>query len=244
MTMEIIAHPSPNYDSRDGAPIEKLVLHYTGMPSGEEALTRLCDPQAKVSAHYLVEEDGRIFRLVAESERAWHAGIAYWRGCTDMNARSIGIELVNPGHEWGYRPFPEGQIAALIPLCQDILKRNQQIKDRSVVGHSDIAFRRKQDPGELFPWERLADAGIGLWHGNPPPKDIPRPLACGDAGEHVRQMQEMLVFYGYGMPIDAMYGINTEQVVLAFQRHFRPERVDGVWDGECQSRLEALVRLI
>lgn len=242
--MQIISHPSPNHDSRGGAPVEKLVLHYTGMKTGEEALARLCESESKVSAHYVVEEDGRIFKLVEESERAWHAGISYWRGCQDMNARSVGIEIVNPGHEFGYREFPEPQIRAVIALCGDILTRHPKIKDRSVVGHSDIAFRRKQDPGELFPWERLAHEGIGLWHGNPPPKAIPRPLQLGDVGESVRQMEEMLIFYGYGLTVDAVFSEMTEQCVIAFQRHFRPSKVDGVWDGECQSRLEALIKLL
>lgn len=239
-----IPRPSPNFDGRGDAPIEKLVLHYTGMPSGEEAITRLCDSKAEVSAHYVVEEDGRIFQLVAEKERAWHAGIAYWRGCRDINARSIGIEIVNPGHEWGYRPFPKEQMQSVLALCLDILTRHPAIVPRSVVGHSDVAFRRKTDPGELFDWCWLADHGVGLWHGDPPPKEVHHTLQRGDAGEAIRQMQEMLVFYGYGMPVDGVFCDVTELCVRAFQRHFRPLRIDGKWDGECAARLEHLLKLL
>ena len=159
---------SPNFDARPpGARIDMLVLHYTGMVSAEAAIERLCDPAAKVSAHYLIDEDGAVRRLVDENHRAWHAGEASWRGKSDINARSLGIELVNPGHEFGYRPFPEAQMAALEALAQDILARHT-IEARNVVGHSDVAPRRKTDPGELFDWRRLAEAGIGLWPGKPP----------------------------------------------------------------------------
>ncbi|MGY8992341.1 MAG: N-acetylmuramoyl-L-alanine amidase, partial [Rhodospirillales bacterium] len=154
---------SPNFDDRPaGLPVDMLVLHYTGMKSASDALDRLCDPAAKVSAHYLVNMNGSVSALVDEEKRAWHAGVSFWRGHTDVNARSIGIELVNPGHEFGYVPFPEKQMAALIKLAKDILKRHA-IEARNVVGHSDIAPRRKMDPGELFDWPRLAAAGIGLW---------------------------------------------------------------------------------
>lgn len=242
--MHIIDHPSPNFDLRGDAPIEKLVLHYTGMESGAAALERLCDAEAEVSAHYLVEEDGRIFQLVSEDQRAWHAGIAYWRGCRDINARSIGIEIVNPGHEFGYRPFPEAQMTAVAALCKAVLSRHSAIQPRCVIGHSDVAFRRKQDPGELFDWAGLAKQGIGLWHNNPPEKPDFHTLRLGDGGEAVRQMQEMLGYYGYGMPVDGMFSEVSEQCVVAFQRHFRPAKTDGVWDGECVSRLDKLLTLI
>ena len=152
--MKIVERPSPNHDTRGGQAIDILLLHYTGMPSGEEALERLCDPNAepgRVSAHYCIDEAGTTYRLVAEEERAWHAGVASWAGATNINARSIGIELVNPGHEFGYRPFPEAQMHSLMTLSQDILRRHA-IPARRVLGHSDVAPLRKEDPGELFDW--------------------------------------------------------------------------------------------
>src|SRR5579859_4450701 len=160
--MRRVEMPSPNHDDRGGAPIDMLVLHYTGMKTAKAALDRLCDPVAKVSAHYTIDEEGTVYAHVAEARRAWHAGAAYWAGATDINARSIGIELVNPGHEFGYRDFAEDQIAALTTLCHSILMRHP-IPSWRVLGHSDVAPARKQDPGELFPWARLAKAGIGLW---------------------------------------------------------------------------------
>lgn len=160
--MKIIQQPSPNFDERGDAPIDMLVMHYTGMQTGEAALARLCEAAAKVSAHYLIEEDGRIFQMVDESKRAWHAGVSYWRGHTDINARSIGIELVNPGHEWGYRPFPQAQMESLVWLSKGILARHP-IPPENVVGHEHVAPSRKQDPGELFDWEFLGKHGIGLW---------------------------------------------------------------------------------
>lgn len=155
--------PSPNHDARPpGTPVDMLVLHYTGMRSAAEAVARLCDPAAKVSAHWLVDEDGTLTPLVAEDRRAWHAGVSFWRGHTDVNARSVGVEIVNPGHEFGYRPFPEAQMAALVDLCRGILARHP-VPARNVVGHADVAPRRKRDPGELFDWRRLAVAGVGRW---------------------------------------------------------------------------------
>lgn len=159
----IIWHPSPNFGDRPaGAAIDTLVLHYTGMPNGDMALTRMCDPASQVSAHYMVEEDGCIYQLVAESKRAWHAGRGFWRGCTDINSSSIGIEIVNPGHEFGYRPFAIAQIDAVIALCQALLGRHD-IPAHNIIAHSDMAPDRKEDPGELFPWQKLAENGIGLW---------------------------------------------------------------------------------
>ena len=159
--MDIISAPSPNFNERAGPP-DILLLHYTGMESGEAAIARLRDPEAKVSSHYVVEEDGRIFTLVAEERRAWHAGVSFWKGERDINGRSIGIEIVNPGHEFGYRPFPDAQIAAVIALATDIRTR-WMIADGDIIGHSDVAPNRKIDPGELFPWKTLAQAGHGLW---------------------------------------------------------------------------------
>lgn len=218
-----IPRPSPNHDARPpGAPIDILVLHYTGMASAEEALSRLCDPVAKVSAHYVVAEDGAVHGLVPEERRAWHAGLSWWRGAGDVNGRSIGIELANPGHEFGYRPFPEAQMAALERLAKGILRRHP-IPARNVVGHSDVAPRRKQDPGELFEWERLAAAGIGLW----PSVDAAAAGAGAGAGE-------LLARYGYET-------VDLAAAVAAFQRHFRPARIDGVADAETLARLNALL---
>jgi N-acetylmuramoyl-L-alanine amidase len=207
---------SPNFGPRPAdCPVDMLVLHYTGMRSAEAALARLCDPAAEVSAHYLIDEAGVVTALVDEEQRAWHAGKSSWRGQSDVNGRSIGIELVNPGHEFGYRPFPEAQIAALIEVCKGVLAR-WPIPARNVVGHSDVAPSRKQDPGELFPWKRLAEAGIGLW-----------PVAAEPA-------ENALSDYGYDGELP--------DVVRAFQRHFRPARCDGVMDSETSALLSGLIR--
>ncbi len=202
-----------------------LVLHYTGMPTAEEALARLCDPAAKVSAHYTIDEVGVIYRHVPEERRAWHAGVSFWAGETNVNGRSIGIELVNPGHEFGYRPFPEPQIAALMELAQGILSRHA-IPARNVVGHSDVAPARKADPGELFPWRRLAEAGIGLW---------PTPVKESSPRDFLQQLSQ----FGYGIPPEVDGPV--EAVIAAFQRHFRPSCIDGVADDECAAILAALL---
>jgi len=217
--MRRVDRPSPNHDDRGGAVIDTLVLHYTGMKTAEEALTRLCDPAVKVSAHYTIDEDGTIYAHVPEARRAWHAGLAYWAGATDINARSIGIELVNPGHEFGYRDFAEDQIASLITLCHSILMRHP-IPSARVLGHSDVAPARKDDPGELFPWARLAKAGIGLW---------PQSGVGSDLGA------DALSRYGYDP------NIPREKAVTAFQRHFRPKKLDGQWDSECAGLLAWLL---
>ncbi|UCH75612.1 MAG: N-acetylmuramoyl-L-alanine amidase [Rhodospirillales bacterium] len=217
----MIHRPSPNCGPRpDGVAIDMLVLHYTGMRSAEAALERMCDGTAKVSAHYCIDEDGSVTRLVSEAERAWHAGVASWRGATNINDRSIGIELVNPGHEFGYRPFPAEQIDALTLLASAILRRHP-IPPRNVVGHSDIAPARKRDPGELFDWSRLARVGIGLW---------PQPLPAAPA-----DVPRMLEAYGYRA--------DEEGVVVAFQRHFRPSRIDGVADDETAALLAGLLAI-
>ena len=195
-----------------------LVLHYTGMRTAKEALDRLCDPAAKVSAHYTVDENGTVYAHVPETRRAWHAGVAHWAGATDINARSIGIELVNPGHEFGYREFAADQIAALTTLCHSILMRHP-IPSWRVLAHSDVAPARKDDPGELFPWVQLAKAGIGLW-----PQAIASDLKA-----------DALARFGYDP--DAP----QDQVITAFQRHFRPKKLDGQWDGECAGLLASLL---
>lgn len=232
--------PSPNHNERPaGSAIDMLLLHYTGMKSAEEALQRLCDPRAEVSSHYLVEEDGTIWQLVPEARRAWHAGASFWKGERDVNGRSIGIEIVNPGHEFGYRPFPEAQIEALIGLCRDILARHAIPAER-VLAHSDVAPSRKEDPGELFPWARLAAEGIGLWE-EPSPVSGGRFFQAGDAGQPVEALQSMLALFGYEVSVDGRFEARTQAAVAAFQRHFRPERVDGVAD---MSTIETLHRLL
>ena len=224
--MKRVEKPSPNHDSRGhddrgAAAIDMLVLHYTGMASADAALDRLCDPAAKVSAHYTIGEDGTVYGHVPEVRRAWHAGIAHWAGVTDINARSIGIELVNPGHEFGYRAFAEDQIASLITLCHSILMRHP-IPSWRVLGHSDVAPARKDDPGELFPWEQLAKAGIGLW-----PQSQESKLGA-----------DALSRYGYDP--DAP----QDKVITAFQRHFRPKKLDSQWDSECAGLLASLLEKI
>jgi len=230
----MIEAPSPNADARpDGAPIDALVLHYTGMTSSAAALERLRDPTAKVSAHYLVEEDGRVFRLVDEGRRAWHAGVSKWAGRERLNDVSIGVEIVNPGHEWGLKPFPEAQIDAVALLSKDILDR-WAIAPARVLAHSDIAPARKLDPGELFPWERLARAGVGLWPNigrrarpAPPPETI--------------HAQRMLARWGYDVDETGALDARTAAAVAAFQRRYRPRAVDGFFDAECGERLAALL---
>lgn len=236
--MNVIEAASPNFNERTTPP-DMLVLHYTGMRTGAEALARLCDEAAKVSAHYLVEEDGRVFRLVAEERRAWHAGLSSWKGQTDINGRSIGIEIVNPGHEFGYRAFPAAQIAAVIELIADIRTR-WSIEDSRIVGHSDIAPDRKDDPGELFPWKQLAQAGHGLWA---EPDAAPGlPLSEGEEGAGVFALQAGFTRLGYDCAPSGKYDARTTAVVRAFQRHWRQEQVDGVADGMTRARLIALLR--
>jgi N-acetylmuramoyl-L-alanine amidase len=221
---------SPNHQRRSGsARIDMLVLHYTGMKTAGEAIERLCDPAARVSAHYVIEENGAIWRLVPESLQAFHAGRSCWTGGSDLNDVSIGIEIVNPGHEWGYRPFPEGQMTAVERLCHDLVSRHL-IPPHRVVGHSDIAPDRKADPGELFDWPRLARAGVGIW---------PEP-ATGLANRRGRGIGVVeragaladLAAIGYCVTASA-----ETAVVVAFQRRFRPERWDGRLDAETALRL-------
>ena len=219
----MIDTPSPNFDERS-LPVSMIVLHYTGMPDAAGAIARLTSPEAKVSAHYLIAEDGQVVRMVAEGKRAWHAGASSWRGVTDVNSASVGIEIVNPGHEFGYRPFPDEQIAALIPLVAAIKDRHG-IGRGNIVGHSDIAPARKTDPGELFPWEALARRRLAL---PSPVRDLMDPFWT-DAGFILA-----LERFGYDV---------TEQrpAVIAFQRRFRPDRIDGIIDGECRAKLLSLL---
>ena len=203
-------------------PIDMLVLHYTGMTSPEAAVARLCDPAAKVSSHYLIDDDGRVTQLVAERRRAHHAGISHWRGHDDLNGRSIGIEITNPGHEWGYRAFPAPQMAAVVWLCREILGRHP-IPPRNVVGHSDIAPDRKQDPGELFDWPALAARGVGLWP--------------AEAAVPVRDAREALTAIGYPVP-------ELGTALLAFQRRWLPGTMTGEACDATRGRLAAVLRAV
>ncbi len=221
--IEMIDTPSPNFDERS-LPISMIVLHYTGMQDAASAIARLSDPEAKVSAHYLIAEDGQIVRMVSEDKRAWHAGRSHWRKINDVNSASVGIEIVNPGHEFGYRPFPVAQIDALIPLMQEITLR-YRITRGNVVGHSDIAPARKDDPGELFPWERLARLRLAL---PSPTKNLMDP--------HWTDGGFLLALERFGYDVT-----DPVAAIIAFQRRFRPTNIDGIIDGECRSKLLALL---
>lgn len=220
-------HPSPNHSARSAdCSIDKLVLHYTEEPL-DVALDKLCDPEAEVSAHYLVAADGRIFSLVPEERNAWHAGKAHWRGSEKVNSSSIGIELDNPGDA----PFPPAQMEALAALSHDILSRHD-IPAYNVVGHSDVAPGRKNDPGTHFDWKRLAEQGIGHWPEQTAPKEWD-----GD----VERLQHRLAKYGYGVPQTGELCEATQACIDAFQQHFRPEKCDGRWDAECEGKLDSLL---
>lgn len=222
--------PSPNFGDRRGRDIDALILHYTGMITGEAARERLLDPAAEVSSHYLVWEDGRVEQLVAEADRAWHAGRSFWAGERDMNARSIGIEIVNGGHDFGCPPYPDAQIRATIDLCRDICAR-RNIPPHRILGHSDVAPARKQDPGEHFPWRRLADAGVGLW------VDVD----LGDVASHeldtAERLQTALAAYGYECPRSGRRDAETQDALTAFLRHFAPAGLDPVRDQTFRTRL-------
>jgi N-acetylmuramoyl-L-alanine amidase len=232
--------PSPNHgERRRFARLDSIILHYTGMATGQGALDLLRDPKSEVSSHYLVRENGEIVQLVAESRRAWHAGVGVWKGMSDLNSASIGIEIANPGHDGGLPAFPEQQIEATIALCRDIVSRCA-IRPERVLAHSDIAPARKRDPGERFPWRALARAGVGHWV-EPARIDGGPAFDRKREGPHVRSLQAMLALYGYGIEITGVYDRATEIVVTAFQRHFRPERVDGEADGSTIATLGALI---
>jgi N-acetylmuramoyl-L-alanine amidase len=217
----MIQAPSPNHDSRDGHQVDILLLHYTGMQSGAAAIARLRDPDARVSAHYVVEEDGRVFHLVPEDRRAWHAGVSSWAGATNINQRSIGIEIVNPGHEFGYRAFPAVQIAAVRGLSLGIMMRHG-IPAARVIGHSDVAPARKEDPGELFDWRGLAAAGVGIW-------PVPLPVQWSDE-EFCAALQR----YGYDVA-------DSAAATRAFCRHFRQHQLTGRPDAQLAAILNGLL---
>ncbi len=233
--LHFVDHPSPNHDARPaGQVVDILLLHYTDMESAEAALEHLCDPAAKVSAHFCIDEDGTIYRLVPENRRAWHAGLSYWAGSRDINARSVGIELVNPGHSCGYRPFPAAQMTALIALAREILSRHP-IPPARVLGHSDVAPTRKQDPGELFDWAALAAAGIGLW---------PDVSTGSGPARGIEEVQAKLKRFGYATPQHGTLDAETRAAIAAFQRHFRPAAVTGEADGETLARLNGVLAML
>ncbi len=249
-TVELL---SPNFDERQGAPVEMLVLHYTGMKTAQEAIEKLKDPTPgkRVSTHYMVDEDGTIYRMVPEDKRAWHAGTASWRGQEDVNSRSIGIEIVNPGHEHGYRAFPPAQMQAVAALSKQLVEK-YGIPSWNVVAHSDVAPGRKEDPGELFDWKLLAQNGVGLMPGPREQGGLfgfvkrlfamdEREITPGAHGPQVLKLQKDLARLGYKADICGTYGPVTQQVVTAFQRHFRQNNIDGRWDGECQHALSSLL---
>jgi N-acetylmuramoyl-L-alanine amidase len=232
--------PAANHDERrDGREPEILLLHYTGMNSTEAACARLVGAEGQVSCHYIVLEDGFILQLVPEARRAWHAGLSSWEDETDVNSRSIGVEIANVGHDFGYPDFPNAQIETVIALARDICAR-QGVRPERVLAHSDVAPQRKIDPGEKFPWDRLAAAGVGHWVPPAPLKDDGG-LAEGEEGEPVEELQTLLSLYGYGVEIHGRYDANTAAVVRAFQRHFRPARIDGIADF---STVDTLRRLL
>jgi N-acetylmuramoyl-L-alanine amidase len=235
----IVERPSPNHDAR-GVPVDMLILHYTGMQTAQAAIERLRDPAASVSAHYVVDEDGTVFRLVAEERRAWHAGVSHWRGHSALNARSIGVEVVNPGHEWGYRDFPVLQLAAVCDLCVGILSRHA-IPARNVVGHSDVAPDRKEDPGERFDWQALAANGVGLWPEGA--VDLGTTGAVRDAVT-LRSVRAALAEIGYNVTAEGALDPALSLALRAFQRHWRPEAVTGQADDGTLVRLLAVRRLV
>ena len=237
--VSIRARPSPNHGKRRAAPVDMIIVHYTGMPDADQALAWLCAGQSQVSAHYFVFEDGRIVQMVGEDRRAWHAGAASWAGQTDINSRSIGIEIANSGHAGGLPPFPDAQIDAVTGLCRDIIGRHA-IAAHRLLAHSDVAPARKRDPGEAFPWGRLAGEGIGHWV-EPEPVGGGRFLAPGDEGEPVAALQALLALYGYGLEISGVYDDRTGHVVTAFQRHFRPAKIDGIADTSTLTTLHRLL---
>lgn len=231
---------SPNHNERVGeGKAHLLILHYTGMDDDDAALSWLCNPQSSVSSHYFIHQDGRVLQLVDEDRRAWHAGVSSWKGITDINSASIGIEIANEGHDFSYPDFPSKQIEAVAALCLDIIERHG-IEPRNVLAHSDVAPLRKQDPGEKFPWGWLAAQGVGHIAAATPIQGG-RFFQKGDSGEPIAALQSLFALYGYGVEITGHYDDVTEAVVIAFQRHFRPERVDGIAD---QSTIETLRRLL
>ncbi len=241
--MKITRAPSPNFDDR-ALTVDALVLHYTGMETGEAALDRMCDGEAKVSAHYMVWEDGRVTQLVDEDKRAWHAGVASWAGETDLNSCSVGIEIVNGGHDFPNEdgtllPYPDAQVEAVIALSQGIISRHD-IPPSRILAHSDIAPARKIDPGEHFPWARLASEGVGLWPDVTESKDDSETLLPGDTGAPVREIQNALSKIGYGLDPSGQFDEATRLVVAAFQRRYLPTAITGHCDAATRATIAAV----
>lgn len=221
---------SPNHNERPALPTDFIVLHYTGMSSANAALERLCDAASGVSSHYLIDEQGEVMLLVEEDRRAWHAGVSHWKGYDNINDISIGIEIANGGHEEGYPPFHKQQMQSVLVLCQDILRRHE-LPASAVIGHSDVAPERKQDPGQAFPWQWLATHGVGIWHGV---DDTELPQPCQLSTEDLRGLRKL----GYAVSEDTSQHI---YVVTAFQRHFCPSHINGQWNHTCRLMLERLL---
>lgn len=241
----MINQKSPNFNDRpEKASVDILVMHYTGMKTADAALQRMLDPTAEVSAHYMVYEDGKVISLVDEEKRAWHAGISCWRGIASLNDISVGIEIVNTGHEFGYVPFPDKQMESVKKLAKEIMERHG-IEARNVVGHSDIAPSRKEDPGELFDWQALAEEGVGLW---PDVKKVWRGsdvlVEPGKEDVDVARIQKMLSDYGYHIRVDGYFGSKTEDVIKAYKRHFVPEQLNVCWDKLAEERLKKLLDMV
>jgi N-acetylmuramoyl-L-alanine amidase len=238
-TLPAIVRPSPNHGDRKGRVPDSIILHYTGIATGEAAVEHLCKEASQVSAHYVVDEQGELFQLVPEMRRAWHAGIGVWAGDRDMNTVSIGIEIANHGHIGGLPPYPLEQIETVIALCHDIFTR-WKIAPARVLAHSDLAPDRKIDPGEHFPWGHLAKAGVGHYVAPCALEDGAR-LKRDSNGRDVEALQAMLASYGYGLDITGVYDAKTESTITAFQRHFRPARVDGIADPSTIATLRKLI---
>lgn len=242
--MKIIKSPNFNDRPNGAESIDSIVMHYTGMKTANDALKKLCDPAFEVSAHYMIYENGEVVNLVPDEKRAWHAGISCWRGKAGINDGSIGIEIVNKGHEFGYEPFPKVQINSVISLTKDLLSK-YNIQPRNIIGHSDISPSRKEDPGELFPWEELSLNNIGLW---PKVKVLWKKnkilVNAGSEGVSVADVQSRLQKFGYHIRVDGNYGSKMEDVVIAFKRHFVPENLTPDWDKLSDARLNRLLELI
>lgn len=239
--MIIEPHPSPNHDARACA-ISHIILHYTDMENADAALARLSDAQAKVSAHYFIHRNGQIMQLVEDSRRAWHAGVSYWRGETDINSASLGIELDHAGHDAAGQmaPFAQPQMDALYALLAMLVERHA-LDPRHIWGHSDIAAGRKIDPGEAFDWRALAQAGFGLWLDDVKIENVP-PIALGSTDKAVQPLQKALAAFGYQITADGVFGEATQKTIKAFQRHFRPTKINGIADAETQTLVYAYVR--
>lgn len=233
-------YPSPNHDERK-LPINILLVHYTNMENAPLALARLCDSAAKVSAHYLIDETGEVFHLVKEQHRAWHAGESAWKGERDINSASIGIELQHKGHRDGTMAgYPTAQMQSFTRLAQEIIARHN-IPPTHILGHSDVAPYRKQDPGEGFDWQSLAKQGVGVWIDNPPLLNAAT-LKKGDSGDAVLTLQTQLAQYGYDIICDGIFAQRTEKIIIAFQRHFTPHNITGSADAATISYLDALTQ--